>query len=269
MRSALRPTARHALPFVVLMLVSLLTSAPLVYTEAAPLSPPEARQTGLYLALGDSIAAGIGASQPAVSGYAALLADRLDRQRAEPLQRINFAVPGATTASLLADGQLTWALRVLAAAERNGVPLASITVTIGGNDLLLAGADPAARAAALRTVGANLAALLARLGAATSDPTGRPTTPIVVTGYYDPTGTPKDGPAADGWWLARLDGVIARETRRAGATWVDVATAFAGREDRLTWYPRDVHPTDAGHRAIADAIWHAVAATEAANGGNP
>ena len=212
----------------------------------------------VYLALGDSVAAGIGSSRPAALGYGALLADRLDQDLGRPVQRLNLAVPGATTTSLLTGDQLTWALRVLAAARRNDLPIGPITLTIGANDLLSAGTAPDARAAALGTVATNLRSVLTRLRAATADEVGRQTADLVVTGYYDPTGTPADVAGSDGWWLARLDATIAREARRAGAHWVDVAAEFRGRETRLTNFPRDIHPNDAGHEVIAEAIWRAL-----------
>lgn len=211
-----------------------------------------------YLALGDSVAAGIGATRPDEGGYSAVVAGYLDRLTAAPVRRLNLAVPGETTASLLDGDQLAWALRLLDAANRNGVRISPITVTIGANDLLRAGSDPRERAMALETVAENLATLLARLEAASRDATGEPTADLVVTGYYDPTATPVDIDGSDGWWLAALDRALAEEATRAGARWVDVAAAFRGREEELTRYPADIHPTDAGHQAIADAVWRAL-----------
>lgn len=211
-----------------------------------------------YLALGDSIAAGIGASRPSQGGYAAIVAGYLDRLAPAPIQRINLAVPGETSRSLLDGDQLAWALRFLDAARRNGLRISPITVTVGANDLLRARGEPGLRAAALEDVAANLGELLARLQTATRDAEGRPTADFVVTGYYDASGTPPDAVGSDGWWLAALDRTIAGEAERAGARWVDVAASFRGREDELTRYPEDIHPTDAGHRAIAEAVWQAL-----------
>ena len=224
-----------------------------------PVAVAGPRQPGaVYLALGDSVAAGVGASRPSERGYAAVLAGYLDRQVGQPVQRLHEAVPGETTASLLAGPQLTDALRSVAAARRAGLRVSPITVTVGANDLLRADDDPAARAAALRGVAANLRHLLARLRAATTDEKGRPTADLVVTGYYDPTGAGPNLRGTAGWWLAQLDVVIEREARRAAATWVDVAAVVRGREAELTWYPSDIHPTNDGHRAIADAVWQAL-----------
>lgn len=226
---------------------------PVVGTPAAGSGPGE-----VYLALGDSVAAGIGATRPGEGGYAAILAEYLGRQLGRPVQPLFLASPGETTTTLLAGGQLTRAVRWIEAARRSGSQVGPITLTIGANDLLGAGPDPTARDAALRRVGENLGAILTRLQAATKDGDGRPGADLVVTGYYDPTGTPAGLDGTEGWWLARLDDVIEREALRVGARWVDVAAVFRDRGAELTWYPSDIHPTNAGHRTIADAIWRAL-----------
>jgi len=215
-----------------------------------------------YLALGDSVAAGVGASPPAERGYPAVLAGYLDRALGRPVRRINLAVPGETTSSLLDGDQLSRALTAIAAARRSGIRIATITVTIGANDLLRAGRTAAAREDALATVDANLREILGRLRAAIADKDGRPTTEIVATGYYDPTDTPPEVEGSDGWWLARLDATIERAAGQSGARWVDVAAAFALEAADLTWYPRDIHPTEAGHAVIARAIWRVLQTNE-------
>lgn len=252
---------RWVVRFALLLFVGAATSSVGVATLPSVGATPERPTVGpgdAYLALGDSVAAGIGAERPGVGGYAAVVAGYLDRLSEGRVQRLNLAVPGETTSSLLGGDQLIWALRLLDAAERNGVRVSPITVTVGANDLLRAGSDPDERALALETVAQNLGTLLARLEAATRDAAGRPTADLVVTGYYDPTETPNDVDGTDGWWLAELDRTLAEATARAGARWVDVAAAFRGRERELTRYPADIHPTDAGHLAIADAVWRAL-----------
>ncbi|MBI1885493.1 MAG: hypothetical protein HYS09_04155 [Chloroflexi bacterium] len=72
---------------------------------ASALRPP------VYLALGDSLAFGIGATIPAEGGYVALVHDKLrrsDRYIDRGLDLVNLAVPGATSGDLLVEGgQLT------------------------------------------------------------------------------------------------------------------------------------------------------------------
>ena len=80
-----------------------------------------------YLALGDSLTAGIGARDPE-RGLVGQLAARVAAARGAPVRVVNLGVSGATLADLLAD-QLPTAARVLAG---GGVDL--VTVCIGAND---------------------------------------------------------------------------------------------------------------------------------------
>lgn len=209
----------------------------------------------VYLALGDSIAAGVGASPAAERGYAALLADHLDARFGGPVRRVNLAVPGETTGSMLTGDQLARAVRAIVAARRTGVEIGAVTLTIGANDLLRAGSTWVERDAGLATIRANLATILGDLNRALTSPGAAPAASLVVTGYYDPTESPREIDGSDGWWLALLDATLAEQARAVGARWVDVAAAFGERTRELTWYPRDFHPTDEGHAVIAEAIW--------------
>lgn len=216
-----------------------------------------------YVALGDSVAAGIGASKPTQDGYAALVADHLDERFGRPVHRVNLAVPGETTTSMLAGDQLDRALRAIEVARRTGVKIGAVTLTIGANDLLRAGSNWTSREAALSTIGANVGTILRRLDAALSAAPETAAAEILVTGYYDPTEDPPDREGSDAWWLTRLDATLLGQAEIVGARWVDVAAAFEGRTGELTWYPRDIHPTEAGHAVIAEAIWSMLANGEA------
>src|SRR6266581_3799854 len=97
----------------------------------------------LYIAMGDSLAFGVGVSDPAGGGYVALAHQALlgsDRYRSGGLQLVNLAVPGATSSDLLqAGGQLDAALREIKARSDSDGPeddTEIISLNIGGNDLL-------------------------------------------------------------------------------------------------------------------------------------
>jgi lysophospholipase L1-like esterase len=131
----------------------------LLPTATAQAAPPT---SGTYLALGDSVAVGTGATDPATQGYVGLLHADLradcgkDRaghphksgQKAKArahgkdtscrIELVNLAQDGATTASLVAD-QLPAALRLISERNGNGTPaddVRLITITIGANDFL-------------------------------------------------------------------------------------------------------------------------------------
>jgi len=182
--------------------------------------PPEERP--VYLALGDSLAFGIGASDPATTGYVPLFYDDL-RSPAEPgeddsddgdsgpdafgskfLMLENLAVGGPaappggeTTTTMIAGGQLDAALAELTARNsnpRHADDVRVVTLDIGGNDmfavvpLCLAGPSPACTSAirtAFGTFSGNFDHILDELTAAA----GPKTTMIVMT-YYNPLVNP-------------------------------------------------------------------------------
>jgi acyl-CoA thioesterase I len=85
-----------------------------------------ARQPGelLYVALGDSAAQGIGASEPQL-GYVGLLADRIEEATGRTVRVLNLSVGGAVAADVVAEQ-----LPQLAGLEPD-----VLTVAIGGNDV--------------------------------------------------------------------------------------------------------------------------------------
>lgn len=242
-----------------LLVVSLLPRTSTGAESDHDVSRQTAPTTIAYVALGDSIAVGIGAAEPTEQGYTALLAGHLDDQFGLPVRRVNLAVPGETTSSMLSGDQLDRALRAITSAQRTGVRIGAVTLTIGANDLLRAGTSHPSREAALTTVRENVRTILHRIDDALATSFEAPMPALVVTGYYDPTESSPNEQGSDAWWLTRLDDTLSLVAHEAGARWVDVAEAFDGRTSELTWYPRDIHPNEAGHAVIAEAIWSILA----------
>jgi len=214
---------------------------------------------GVYVSLGDSIAAGVGASDRERAGFAAVLAEREGASDVE-----NVAAAGATTQDVL-DKQVPAATDV--AANRR---VAFITISAGGNDLaaLVPNAscqedplpDTCPLDAALAGVEARLDEILRRLRAA------EPRAPIVLLAYpnfFSGTGHEFEGPA--GRVLRRLDAVIVRVAARYPRTGVAVtAGRWEGNGGTLTHVGSGDfgHPTDAGNRIIADAFGAALASID-------
>ena len=158
---------------------------------------PKAAPSGAYLALGDSVAAGVGAG--AAGGYVQQLAERISRKDscgagAAVGCRVvleDVSVSGATTLTLIAD-QLPLALQVLVERNQNASPaddVRLITLTIGGNDLFrpIVAACGTLTLACLQTVQQQLGQLaagyqtiLSQLRAAAG-----PGTTIAVMTYYN------------------------------------------------------------------------------------
>lgn len=138
------------------------------------------------LALGDSLAVGIGA--PAGQGYVTALLSH-EQSRIPALQGVNLACGGATTTSMLNGGGCTYAEGTQTAAAEAFLAshpgqVAYITIDIGANDMtpcLRTGTiDTTCAQSRLATAQANLATILARLRAAGGS------VPIFGMTYYNP-----------------------------------------------------------------------------------
>jgi lysophospholipase L1-like esterase len=243
--------------------LSTLPLAVLPATVSHAAAPP-----ATYLALGDSVAAGVGASRPEL-GYVPLVAGALTSES------INLSVAGATTTTLIAT-QLPAATSLLQQRNSNATPeddVRLITLTVGGNDLfqpvIAACQNPTAPlcsttvATQLQQVATNYAVILGRLRAAA----GRDTT-IAVTTYYNGLAAPSC-PAAALRELAQvvleggpgvsagLNDIIRQTAQAHGAVVVETAPVVAPAEIR----PDCLHPTDQGHADIAGAVTAAVLST--------
>jgi lysophospholipase L1-like esterase len=221
------------------------TGSPAPPTATDEGTPPAARDT--YLTLGDSVAAGIGASA-ASETYAAKLYAQL--RAAEPAftRHLNFAVPGATSESLLGE-QMEQAIGVL---ESGRVRL--VTLAIGANDLLALLStcqedllsetciDNAGRE--VESVRDNLAEAVDVILEAD------PGVQVVLLDYYNPLAPVFPDTAG---YVANLNAVLHERASEDGLPLVEVFPAFDGHERELTHIEaQDVHPNDDGHQLIAD-----------------
>ena len=206
------------------------------------------------VALGDSIAAGIGAGHVS-EGCMWLLAERLRTLRPE-LELAFLAIPSESSTSMLQPGgQLDRAERVIAESLAAGRSVGPITLSVGGNDILvgaLLGHDEA-----LRLFEQNLEAILRRLASALR-PGGRPLAEVAaVQTVYNPfEALPPDEAALMAPHRSDRGGfnaAIRRLCGNAGVRVADVAGLFRGRSMELTWIRTgDIHPTGEGHAAIAE-----------------
>jgi lysophospholipase L1-like esterase len=229
-----------------------------------------------YLALGDSITYGFqpdkanGAPPSAFdTGYVDVFAARL-RKLSPKIQVVNYGCPGESTVTFtrggcpwLAEGnklhdafrgsQLKAALSVLRAHPGQVSP---ITLTLWGNDLAPLSEKGKRAPSAIASVASRLNSILQRLRVAA------PTAEIIVTGAWNPE---VDQLKQTQPLYRSLDAAIARA---AAASRVRVAKTFAafngpgsfGRQRArlcaLTFLcsKGDVHPTNAGYRAMAGAF---------------
>lgn len=227
------------------------------------------------------------------SGYAEDLVP-LEQQRWPGLTVVHLGCPGATTVTVLdGGGKCPYAegdqLQAAEAFLRTHPTTVLVTVDLGFNDLLAClrheVVDASCVDGSLATVHDQLAQILAGLAGAA--PTG---TQIVGVGHYDPyLGDYLRGPVGQAFAAAslsvmeRLDATLRSDYAAAGVPIADVASAFevgdqhdmrwsglptvptdVARTCALTWmcdHPplgHNLHPDDAGYRAIASAIAAAV-----------
>jgi lysophospholipase L1-like esterase len=229
-----------------------------------------------YLALGDSITYGFqpdkanGAPPSAFdTGYVDVFAARL-RKLSPKIQVVNYGCPGETTVTFtrggcpwLAEGQklhdafrgsqLKAAQSVLRAHPGQVSP---ITLTLWGNDLAPLSEKGKRAPSAIASVASRLNAILRRLRAAA------PTAEIIVTGAWNPEVDQLEQAQP---LYRSLDVAIARAAAASRARFAKTFAVFnspgnlrtqRARLCRLTFLcsKGDVHPTDAGYRAMADAF---------------
>jgi lysophospholipase L1-like esterase len=233
-----------------------------------------------YIALGDSVAVGQGASRPDRFGYVGLFRRffRADHQGKEGFA--NLAVPGESSVTFL-GGQMTRALETINDPNTN---IEVVALTLGANDLLPpiitepCTSDPEDVACqlvvttALTTFAGSYLAILAQLDIALAQDPGEGR--ILVTTYYNPfdgTGDPREAPvdaallggdgAVDCAANLRdpvkvgLNDIIVCVGGIMGAEIVDVYPLFNDAAPALTHITEgDIHPNNDGHQAIADAV---------------
>lgn len=227
-----------------------------------------------YIALGDSLSQGVGASDPGASGFVPLVHKSLDERH----DLVNLGHSGDTSQDLLDHGHLDQAIAEIQ--ERNGDgdqdnDVRLVTLEIGGNDLLSlyfslvqTGMCPNLETtlgkaecvdplkSALRSFEPNLGTALDRLQQAD------PSLPIVLLTLYNPfsdlgttgevgelalEGQP-DTPVPEG-----LNDIIRALAGERGVILVDVYPLFEGRAHELISGDL-IHPNDQGYQVMADAV---------------
>jgi lysophospholipase L1-like esterase len=223
------------------------------YGTRAPAAEPY-RPTGpgdVYVALGDSLAAGYTVSEPQEE-FTARIAAAIRQE--QPIEVRNFAISGETSRSLL-DRQLPEAIHFIEAQQEAGIRVSPITLTIGGNDALrVVDAPLDVRRRTVAAVEANIGTALDQLIAATTDPSSQRTADIAVMNYYNLFPGDPDDQSGPTYWANQFNAAIARAAATRGVAVADVASAFAGGNVyRYTYIATgDIHANPDGHALIAE-----------------
>ena len=226
-------------------LLILLLAISMVTTAAA-----EVRSPAVYIALGDSLAAGQTPESQIDTGYADLIAQELGRNQPVAAFSKDLAFPGFTTADVLERVKEEETQELLASAN-------IITLSAGANDLLrLVQANPADGSLqfqriqsdfALNKARQNISEILKELDGAA------PGADIYVIGYYfaypHARESQKEGIAGQ---LQILNEILKNEAQKVGAVFVAVDVAFGEDATSKVPNPDDVHPNIEGYQAMAN-----------------
>ena len=230
----------------VLVLAILLFASGTLQAQAAVKIP------AVYVALGDSLAAGQTPNSKIDAGYADLIAQELGRNQPVALFTKDLAFPGFTTQEVLDRVKSAKAKDVLARAN-------IITVSAGANDLLRLVQSNAAEGSlsfqqiqadfALNKARENMGTILAELK------TRAPQADVYVMGYYfaypHARDSQKQGTAKQ---LDRLNAILKQSADKAGAIFVSVDAAFGNDAVDKVPNPADVHPNVKGYQVMANAF---------------
>jgi lysophospholipase L1-like esterase len=251
----------------------------------------QAPPRGVYLALGDSLAFGVGATDPAQLGYVQRLFHFFHGTANAGVDTlVNVGVPGETSTTLVNGGQLTNAVTAI----NESTDVRVVTLDIGGNDLLnLLNSGPCSTnpnnplsdPACLQEVNTALAAfrtnyqtILTQLAVALANDPGDET--IMVMTYYNflsGTGHPGE-PVLDAallgldprndctaspltWGINDIIACVRPQPPQPGVVVVvaDVYPEFAGKGPALTHVRENLnfHPNNAGYAIIANTFMRA------------
>ncbi|WP_422122637.1 SGNH/GDSL hydrolase family protein [Planococcus sp. X10-3] len=224
--------------------------APLLALSLMTTAAAEVKIPAVYIALGDSLAAGQTPESQIDTGYADLIAQELGRNQPVALFSKDLAFPGFTTEDVLERVTEEEAQDVLASAN-------IITLSAGANDLLrLVQVNPADGSLqfqqiqsdfALNRARQNIEEILKQLTDAAPD------ADIYVMGYYfaypHARESQKEGIAQQ---LATLNEILRNEAEAAGVIFVSVDEAFGKNATSKVPNPDDVHPNIEGYQAMAN-----------------
>ncbi|MFD1031401.1 SGNH/GDSL hydrolase family protein [Metaplanococcus flavidus] len=227
------------------MVLALLLAVSMMDTAAAEVKIP-----AVYIALGDSLAAGQTPESQIDTGYADLIAQELGRNQPVALFSKDLAFPGFATQDVLERVKEEETQEVLASAN-------IITLSAGANDLLrLVQANPADGSLQFQRIQSDFALNGARqnIDEILNELTvAAPNADIYVMGYYfaypHARESQKEGLAEQ---VATLNEILRNEAEKAGAIFVSVDEAFGENATSKVPNPNDVHPNIEGYQAMAN-----------------
>lgn len=213
----------------------------------------EAKGSEVYIALGDSLAAGQTPNRAIDTGYTDLIAQKLTKTGQLAFYSKALAFPGYTSADVLTKVQTDEAKEMLKNATL-------VTISAGANDLLqMVQVNPTSGSIAYQQIPADFALNNVRKNIVQIIKEVQATAPkakIYVMGYYfaypHARASQKEGIKKE---LDRLHTILKTQSEVNGATYVSVEETFGVNATTLLPNPADVHPTMEGYRVMANAFF--------------
>lgn len=236
-----------------------------IFTLVFQLASPASALTGNsgkpahYVALGDSLAAGMIQDASIGKGYADSLAEMLEEDELLASYNKGFAYPGYKTTNILAELKENIKKPSSTTGEvvalRDEIAKADvITLSIGANDVLSnvkrdeAGNftfDAMQILAASKTMAKNVDAILKEITAI------NPSADVFVMGYYNPFPYATEYTAQFNQLVTVLDNEVKKIVEANKMGFVEVVDVLAADTKAYMPNPLNIHPSEAGYAAIA------------------
>ncbi|MDQ0219752.1 hypothetical protein ELQ35_20545 [Peribacillus cavernae] len=209
---------------------------------------PAPMKTVEYVALGDSLAAGVTPTGFIDYGYADYLANHFVANKYKLADFDNFGVPGYTSVHLKND--------ILKSSKiRKEIKEAThVTIDIGANDLLgKLKTDPAHATDAIAAVSVNLETILSTIDKL------NPKVKVYVMGYYNPfpyyTKEQQDALLP---LLKALNSQIESIAKKNRDTYVSTEAQIAKEYKEYIPNPQDIHLSTTGYKVVAAEFWKVI-----------
>ncbi|MFC4410161.1 SGNH/GDSL hydrolase family protein [Chungangia koreensis] len=230
--------------FLIIAVFLLLTPLPVFAEQKYPI---------VYVAIGDSLAAGQTPNKEIDAGYSDLIAQELSRNLPVAAFTKNLSFPGYTTNDVVRTVKREETQEILGQANL-------ITISAGANDLLrMVRHDSRSGTLSFQQIQADFALNRVRINMAEmiSELKSRaPKAEIYVMGYYFPyphvLEAQKNGTARQ---LNRLNEILKNVAEIADVQFVDVSKGFEQNAKDYIPNPADVHPNMEGYRIMANSFF--------------
>lgn len=216
-----------------------------------------------YLALGDSLAAGMLYDSSIGKGYSDALAEMLEQNGLLASYNKGFAVPGAQTTHLLTAIDSNISMPATGTNENQKIvdeikKADIITLSIGANDVLKSvtfNADGTIKynlqtvSATITKTGTNVGQILNKIKAI------NPSADVFVMGLYNPKPNLTSVKSQLNYLVSQVDSVLKKATEENAYYFVPVKETIASNFATYLPNPNNIHPNEAGYKAIAEQFY--------------